>query len=251
MTTEEQIRAALEKEFYHGRQGRLEGDLTDARTTRNASRYLHEEGIWFAPHQGKDFDSSTVSHAVRYSGDEGTIVKVKLDMKNPYAGDVDAIISGKINREWLEASGYDGFIDVLSGSGMAVALYPHQITELERIYLGGRADEKPEAQTAPVQEKENQVPKSGVRGGAKSASKEAGKPKSKETKPDMTLILANATLEEIQAKVPNLGEITVQARAIREKTGELITVPEKADVALKELDDSISLYKDLLECVGR
>ncbi len=46
-----------------------------------------------------------------------------------------------------------------------------------------------------------------------------------------------------------LGEITVKARAIREKTGEIVKVDKDAETALREVDESISTYRQLLECL--
>jgi hypothetical protein len=46
-----------------------------------------------------------------------------------------------------------------------------------------------------------------------------------------------------------LKEITVQARAIREKTGEIIKVEKDAETALRDVDETTSIYQQLLECL--
>jgi len=46
-----------------------------------------------------------------------------------------------------------------------------------------------------------------------------------------------------------LKEITVQARAIRGKTGEIIKVEKDAETALRDIDEMSSIYQQLLECL--
>ncbi|MHC4707000.1 MAG: Rossmann-fold NAD(P)-binding domain-containing protein, partial [Planctomycetota bacterium] len=46
-----------------------------------------------------------------------------------------------------------------------------------------------------------------------------------------------------------LKDIKVQARAIREKTGEIIKVEKDAETALRDVDEITSVYQQLLECL--
>lgn len=122
------------KTFFHGTRESLTGGLKVG-LGKNRERGLHEEGIWFAPNRGKDFDSSSISDATRYSGDEGTVVSATLDIKNPYYGDVNDLAEDKINTKWLRDHGYDGFIDKYSGSGLVAVIDPAQVHEISRESL--------------------------------------------------------------------------------------------------------------------
>ncbi len=132
--------------MYHGTREQIEGGLKPG-LGKNQKRFLHEEGIWFAPHEGVDFETSTISEARRYSGDSGTIVKADLKLKNPYYGDVDDLASGKINTKWLKENGYDGFVDDKSGSGFVVVLDKSQIKEISRKQLAPSIPEAPVSTT--------------------------------------------------------------------------------------------------------
>ncbi len=117
--------------YFHGTPERLEGALKVG-LGKNAARFLHEEGIWFAPNRGVDSDSSWISDATRYSGDGGTIVSAKLKLESPYIGSVNELVADKINAKWLRYHGYDGFIDGYDGSGLVVVLDPAQVKETGR-----------------------------------------------------------------------------------------------------------------------
>jgi len=46
-----------------------------------------------------------------------------------------------------------------------------------------------------------------------------------------------------------LKEISVQARAIREKTGQIVKIKKNAESALRDVDESLGIYQQLLDCL--
>ena len=61
------------------------------------------------------------------------------------------------------------------------------------------------------------------------------------------VIPGGVTLE--QGTVP-LSEVTIDVDAIEEETGRTMKVKEKADVALKNVDNNVNILQELMECLG-
>ena len=60
---------------------------------------------------------------------------------------------------------------------------------------------------------------------------------------------APAKIEIPELEGIDLSKVTVEVSAIRESTGEVIKVKEKADVALREIDKDLETYYELLACL--
>jgi hypothetical protein len=155
-------------------------------------------------------------------------------------------------RSRLETPGSSRYEEFVARTGLTLEKNPMKLRKQITDYFEGLRHTFAEKTAAPVTPPVVEKP---VKGSVETLVKTEKKPAAVEAKrvPTVTKPVAAVT-KSVPTPTANIAAIPkgtmIELRGIRAATGEEITMPEDAAVALSELDASLTRYRQLLECVS-
>lgn len=173
----------------------------------------------------------------------------RVALQGAAEGNVDELKEVQGRLENPKSAQYGEFV---ARTGLTLSTNPYKMQKEIKDYFEGFRHTFAEKTATPVTPPVVEKP---VKGSVETLVKTEKKPAAVEAKPVPTVTKPVAAVtKSVPTPTANIAAIPkgtmIELRGIRAATGEEITMPEDAAVALSELDASLTRYRQLLECVS-